>query len=101
VLQAQRLAATEALIKMQPHAAGAAGAGADVEGRLKRLAADVRMLKERLGDAAAAAGSGSRSPGQVGMLGSYCIRIQACCFGHAATASRCQAGIVAAQAYWL
>jgi hypothetical protein len=70
VLQAQRLAATEALIKMQPHAAGAAGAagaGGDVEGRLKRLAADVRMLKERLGDAAAVAGGGSRSPGQVGI----------------------------------
>jgi hypothetical protein len=37
-----------------------------VEGRLKRLAADVRMLKERLGDAAtAAAAGGSRPQGQV------------------------------------
>jgi hypothetical protein len=71
IWQAQRLAAAEALFKMQPHAggaAGAAGAGGDVEGRLKRLAADVRMLKERLGDAAAAAGNGSRSPGQVRVL---------------------------------
>jgi hypothetical protein len=68
-LQAQRLAAAEALIKMQLHAGGAAGGGApagDVDGWLKRLAADVRMLKERLGDAAAvAAAGGSRPQGQV------------------------------------
>lgn len=67
-LQAQRLAAAEALIKMQPHAGGATGAAGtagDVDSRLKRLAADVRMLKERLGDAGAAAAAGGRPQGQV------------------------------------
>lgn len=65
-LQAQRLAAAEALIKMQ--APGYPGAGpSDMEGRVKRLAADVKLLKDRLAlaEAAAADGLASRPAAQV------------------------------------
>lgn len=52
-MQAQRLAAAEALIK-NAHggstALGSSGGSADVEGRLKKLAAEVRLLKDRMGD---------------------------------------------------
>lgn len=52
-LQAQRLAATEALIKnAQCHGGlpSSTGYGGDLEARVKRLAAELRLMKERLGD---------------------------------------------------
>lgn len=51
-MQAQRLAAAEALIKNAHSNAGLGGSGntADLEAKIKKLAADVRLLKERMGD---------------------------------------------------
>eukprot|EP00879_Flechtneria_rotunda_P012731 GHRR01013295.1.p1 GENE.GHRR01013295.1~~GHRR01013295.1.p1 ORF type:complete len:345 (+),score=158.58 GHRR01013295.1:22-1035(+) len=54
---AQRLAAAEALIKAPLAGGAAATVGGDIEAKLKKLAAEVKMLKERMGDSGAAVAS--------------------------------------------
>lgn len=58
VLQAQRLAAIDALLK-NGAGAGAAGSG-DLEVKLRRLATDVRQLKDRMGELLGGAAAGQQ-----------------------------------------
>jgi hypothetical protein len=61
MLQAQRLAAVDAMLRNGADA-GAGGVSPDLEAKLRRLAADVRQLKDRMAELTGV-GAGS---GQVG-----------------------------------
>lgn len=63
LLQAQRLAAIDAMLRNGAGGGATSGGGSgDLDSKLKRLAGDVRMLKERLAELA---GAGLQN-GQVG-----------------------------------
>lgn len=74
VLQAQRLAAIDALLRNGAGAGSGAGAASgDLETKLRRLSADVRLLKDRLGELGAAAAAGGGQVRPAGPEGLYII----------------------------